>query len=365
MGNEVQLTSTEIQSELEKIQAKIDELKDMEKKITEKSEELINTIITDENCLYVFTMKGIGDFLISGGLSYAVRQRKNKDYTVFIVQERMKNSGVYFPTVDKMISMPLAILGALVKYFHDTRKYEGDNYIYGDIRKGADDFIWDKDLNMINRLKKNAFKVPLDAPFISPVVMKISDEKIQALHEKYIIDQERTVILCPYAKTFENMSTDFWETLVQRLKAKNYVVYTNIAKYQETVDKTPFIIEKPIKGTEIFSANFDELNYLAGKIKCFVGLRSGIFDFLAMTDARIINVIPFPHWYWDISVMYPECHNCSFYSVANYKKGLDKAVENFGVTIKNKFAHKYITDEKIFYNDKDILNALLNEIEKL
>ena len=49
--------------------------------------------------LYLFAPYSIGDFLIAGGLSYAVQAKKNKSATVLIAQDRMKNLDVSYENV--------------------------------------------------------------------------------------------------------------------------------------------------------------------------------------------------------------------------------------------------------------------------
>ena len=120
-----------------------------------------------------------------------------------------------------------------------TENYEGYNYLYANIRKHNDEYIWDEDLNMLDRLKKDALKIPLDTPFNYPIIDEISADNATALQEKYILDKERTIILLPHAITFQNLTLEFWEEVAQRLKEKNYIVYTNVAGD-----------EKPVKGTE-------------------------------------------------------------------------------------------------------------------
>ena len=77
-------------------------------------QKFIKEITPDKDRLYMFIPCSIGDFLIAGGLSYAVQMRKNKRETVLIVQERMKNLAVTFENVVDTIYLPLDLVKAVV-----------------------------------------------------------------------------------------------------------------------------------------------------------------------------------------------------------------------------------------------------------
>ena len=331
------------------------EIQHMLKELNGRIENFFAAMELDKDRLYVLSTRGIGDFIIAGGLSYAVQQKKNKKSTVLVIQDSKWNAGILFPNVDGIISCPHNVIVALNRYFNETENYEGENYLYANIRKKDNQYLWTEDLNMLERFKKDVFKLPIDAPFIYPIVNEISEEQIAALNEKYILNKERTIILLPHAKTFRStFNKNFWEKVAQRLKEKNYIVYTNVAGD-----------EKPVEGTEPLNITFTELYYITDKVKCFIGLNSGVFVFLAMTDAILLNVNPFPHWYWDIAFMFPECSRRTFYDTTEYTANLKKLLKKFDVSAELQYTHKKIATDDIFYSWDDILEAILSDVEKI
>ena len=402
----------ELEEKLEKIFSRIEsEYKDSisepegdkdenEKKRDEEWEKFFKLLEEDKERLYVISTRGIGDFILAGGLSYAVQERKNKKSTVLVIQKHKMDTGIFFPNISGVLCCSPKAIYALEAYFSRTKKYEGDNYIYANINKkfkkssspydddskskssksnsseaksdvnsDSDSDVdvetysepnwildWDESLNMLERFKINALKLSPDAPFIYPIIEEISEEEIAALYEKYNIDKERTIILLPHCYTFRKaLNKEFWEKMANLLKEKNYIVYTNVTGE-----------EKPIEGTEPFSASFPELYHLTDKVKCFIGINSGIFIFLAMTDAKTFNITPFPQWLWDISMMFPECDNRTFYDTTSYTKNLEKIFGELDVSIKNiKVSQKNIAQENIFYSYDDILEEILREVEKI
>ena len=330
------------------------EVEGMIQKFNEEVQRFFSAIEDDKENLYIFSTKGIGDFIIAGGLSYAVQNRKGKKSTILVIQDTKWDTGILFPNVTGIISCPKDFVLMLNKHFKTTENYESDNYIYAGIRKHNDEYIWDEDLNMLERYKKDSLNIPLDTPFNYPIIDEISADNAAALHEKYILDKERTIILLPHAKTFENLTPEFWEEVAQRLKEKNYIVYTNVAGN-----------EKPVKGTEPLKVSFVELYYLTDKVKLFIGTNSGVFIFLAMTDAKTINVTPFPHWYWDISFMFPECNNRTLYDTTKYDSDMKSILGEYDVAAKVKYSHEKIPQENIFNSHAEIIDEILKEVEKI
>ena len=328
-----------------------EKLEELEK----RTKNFFDVISEDSDCLYVFSTRGIGDFIMAGGLSYAVQERKGKKSTILVIQDKKWDTGILFPNVTAVMHFPLSMIGTLDKYFNKNGSYEGDNYIYANIRKKDDIYIWSDELNMLERFKKDVFKIPLDTPLIYPIIDEISEEVAISIQENYILDVERTIILLPHANTFrKTLDKEFWFKLAQRLKEKNYIVYTNVAGD-----------EKPIEDTEPLKISFAELYYITDKVKCFIGLRSGVFDFLAMTNAKILNVMPFPHWYWDISFMFPDCNNRTFYDTTRYTSKIKAGLKIYDVSANIKYTHKKIPQEDIFYSQDKIIDELLKEVEKI
>ena len=320
----------------------------------EEIKNFIESITPDKNLLYMFIPCSIGDFLIAGGLSYAVQRRKNKIATVLIAQERMKNLAVTFPNVVDTIYLPMDLLKAVDTLIQGTQNYEQDNFIYGNIHTVDGKIIWDESLNLVDRYKKNSLNIPLDTPLIPPLTFPISTKSISKIKSRYVLDRKRTVIIFPHAKTFEELDENFWKELTRRLNEKNFIVYTNINAAETIID-----------GTKPLELNFSELNYIVDRVKCFIGLRSGALDFLAMTPAQIFSVHKFPQWENDLSVMYEGCNNKTFYDAVKYKSTLENYLASKCLSTEIKIAQKHIRNEDVYFSYEDILNGILTAVEEL
>ena len=320
----------------------------------EEIKNFIKEITPSKKFLYMFIPCSIGDFLIAGGLSYAVQRRKNKVATVLIAQERMKNLAVKFENVVDTIYLPLDLVKAVDTLIQGTQAYEWDNFIYGNIHTVDGKIIWDETLNLVDRYKKNALNIPIDTPLMMPLTYPVSAKNISDIKARYVLDRKRTIIIFSHAKTFSELDERFWEELVQRLNEKNYIVYTNINAAETIID-----------GTKPLELNFSELNYIVDRVKCFIGLRSGALDFLAMTPAQIFTIHKFPQWENDLSVIYEGCNNKTFYDAVKYKSTLENYLAGKGLSTEIKIAHKHISNEDVYFSYEDILSGILTAAEEL
>ena len=318
----------------------------------EEIKQFFYEITENPDWLYLFVPCSIGDFLIASGLSYAVQTKKNKSATVLIAQERMKNLAVTYENVAGEIFLPMDLLKATDTLIRGTETYERDNFIYGNFHMD-DKRAYDQTLTAVDKYKKFVFDLPQDTPLAYPIIKSLDYENISNLRGKYILNK-RTIILLPRAKTLKNLDENFWVTMAQRLQEKNYIVYTNVAGD-----------EKPVEGTLPITTNFAELYYIADKVKCFIGLRSGVFDFLAMTDAKIFNIQKFPNWDWDVKFNYPNCNAQTFYDAVQYRKPLEDYLLAQGLPPQIELNHEHIAMKDIYFSYEDILNAVINAVEKI
>ena len=305
--------------------------------------------------LYVIVPHSIGDVIFNAAFSVYVQKRKNKLGTILIVNERMKGLDLDYPHIAGIIYLSTYQLEVLRIYILSTKLFETENTFYGHFdvdEKGLPKT--DINLNMVENYRQIVYSLPPDAPFqLPPSPKKISEQNISELKQKYFIDKERTVIIFPQANSDVNLPPKFWEVLTERLKAKNYKVYTNIAATWEQL----------IAGTEPLTANFRELYWLSKQIRCVIGLRSGIFDFLAATsDVQIFSVAYFPHdsSYWH--ELSPKCNVKIFQSITKFIAPLAEQCRKYGVNVNIRLTHKKVKPEEIYLSSLKKFSAKKNRL---
>ena len=264
----------------------------------------------------------------------------------------MKNLHVTYKNFAQILYVPEETMNAVQNYFYLTADYEAENYIYGHFARAASGgYIWDENLHLIDRYKKNIFSVPLDTQYVTPIVEKISPAEEAELARRYTIDKNKTVIISPYVHSTKQIPMAFWENLALQLKIRGCIVYTNVDGFSEN----------PVAGTEPITTSFPQLYFISDKIKCFLGSRNGVFDFLAMTPAKLLNINPFPDWLWDVSLLYPQINNRTFYNAAEYIKPVAEYFSNSGVVANISLSHAKINPDNVFFDYDALLREILKE----
>lgn len=145
--------------------------------------------------------------------------------------------------------------------------------------------------------------------------------------------------------------------LVMVLTEKGYICYTSVNPAAAQ--------EQPIPGTQPMTINFRKLHYLSDKVKCFPGSRVGIFDFLALTEAKTVDISSFPSWLFDTNLMYPQSNSTTVYNAIEYLLPMKDYFKKENVHADLKFSHEHIPSEDICYSYEEIFNRVLNDVEKI
>lgn len=323
-------------------------------------------MMKDKDILYVLCPCSIGDFLINGGLCHALLKKKRKKACVLIEHSRYENSGsINFVGVMEIMYLPNYVSALVQQYAHATREYETDNYVFGHFKKTDQGenwnggLVWNEKLSIVDRYKENVFGLPLDTELIPPIIPPPNDLQRQRLHELYALDKERTIILAPYANTWAGFQESFWINLVQSLKQKNkdYIFYTNVASPQEKV----------IPGTTPIVTTFPELVYLAEKVNCFIGIRSGIFDLLAFTNAKLlyINRNIKDWWFFDLKLNFNHTNSRAFYLLsAEEQAGLRFFLQqNNATSLDNVISHGRVSGRDMALNADSLIEKILSSVD--
>ena len=289
---------------------------------------ILDSIIKSEkNTYFVICPYHIGDFLISGGLAHAIKKPKGKSNLKIIALQYLQKINVQFQGVDGFIFISQPQMNEIINYVHISENYVTQNYIYGHFKKykKTGRFIADEELNFVQQYNHDVYGLPVNTEIKKPVFKRISGTEIEKLHTNCIIDKEKTIIISPYAYSAPNfLGMNFWTVLVSILKSKGFVVYTNIGNDRE----------QPVPETLPLKTSFSELFYVGEKIRCFIGLRSGILDFLAFSQAKVFSINGVSNWDNDLKLIFPESNSHTFYCA----KPLLDVLRNYlnAVSVQNK-----------------------------
>ncbi len=304
-------------------------------------------MMVDPNKLYIVCPYGIGDLIIIGGFAHALRKKYGKDAVEMIVQERIKSLDIGFDDVDEIKYMPREELYAFRDYCKRTNRYIGGNYIYGHYalnERGR--LIATGRLSFLDQYKNDICYLPIDTPYHAPSVKDISDETKAKLRTDYVIDKERTVILAPHANTYRPMSSDFWRRLIENLHRNGAVVYTNVGKNVKGEH------EASLEGTLPLHVTLNEIYWLADKIKCVIGLRSGLFDLLVFSKATLF-CMAYNKLQTDLKEMFPNTN--SRCRTMYLMESVDPEI----------LRQRHVRAEDVFPTDEILLEELIKSVEAL
>lgn len=105
------------------------------------------------------------------------------------------------------------------------------------------------------------------------------------ISDKICIDKP-SIIIAPYAKSKTvQLSLDFWDEIVNYFISRGFRIFTNCSSVNEEI----------IRGTERLCVSVGDLFYLSEKCSAFIAYRSGICDWIALSDTNMY-VINDPMW---------------------------------------------------------------------
>ncbi|MBQ9479258.1 MAG: hypothetical protein IJU71_06865, partial [Selenomonadaceae bacterium] len=253
----------------------------------------------DPDKLYIVCTYRLGDMLFVGGLSHAMSERFDKSSVVLIVKDRLRSLELSFDGVSEIKYAANDDLQAFQDRCRETNIYLGHNWIYGHYAYNEDgEHMYSGRLNFLDRYRSDILGLPLDTPYRPPHIRDISDEAKAKLQTDYILDKNRTVIIAPVTNTYRDLRKDFWHRIVERLQQSDAIVYTNIGRNNRGE------LEPPLEGTAPLNVSLNEMFWLADKVKCIIGFRSGLFDLLAFSKAKLL-CIAYGSYHNDINLMFP------------------------------------------------------------
>ena len=317
----------------------------------------INSDLNNET-YFIICPFHIGDFLIAGSLAHALTKPPNKKFTKIIALKYLSNMKVHFEGVDDIIYIPQSYMNQIIMYVYATKIYRNENYFYAHYKKTADgkDYEVDISLNFIQRYKHDIFEIPLETEFKKPKFDLPSREQISALHEKYSLNKN-SIVLTPYSYSGHHLNINFWLEIINNLQLRGFKIYTNVAGSKE----------QPLPNTLPMRTTFSELYYLSDKVNCFVGMRSGLMDFLGLTAAKIICVTQLYGWFDDVKILFPESNCTSFYYAEPRLNQVKEYLFNFktqnGIDLKMdlSISLKY-SDGIICFNQIELLQNILDVV---
>ncbi len=112
------------------------------------------------------------------------------------------------------------------------------------------------------------------------------------------LDLPKNSILLSFSNSAFGVKIEEWEAIASILSRRGFCVFTNCRS----------IDEKPINGTQQLVLSMEEMYNLANKFYCFIGMRSGFYDFVIDKARKIICINPdYIQTWWDLEQWKSNC----------------------------------------------------------
>ncbi len=335
----------------------------------EEAKKRLDALLENPKLLYVICPYNIGDFLINGGLCYALQIKKSKISCALVVCEKFKDAGIDFVGALHILYISQHEMDMIRAYILSTRIYETEQYIYGHFHYVGDRVLGTPELvlgdqeqeapmiSFIDRYRKDVFELPLETEVLPPLVSELSSEQRERLHARFQMDA-RTILLAPFANSsLQLFPEEVWIVLAERLQKLGYTVYTNVAGGKETA----------VQGTTPVRLSFPELYYAAGKVKCIIGRRSGIFDFLAFSEGTLLCVLYPEHVRYDLRRNFPGKKSYAFYHAGHYREMLLQYAQEHHIDDISRMSipFPYVDVSEVYYEDGRLIDAVVKTVESL
>lgn len=150
-------------------------------------------------------------------------------------------------------------------------------------------FIPHQDRPYVINLSKALYikRIPLEQIYccgifgLSPSTRPYSPAFLQPYGRLEDIEQGKSVILSPYAKSVTALKGEIWKQIVEDYLDQGYVCYTNVAGDEE-----------PLPGTYAISPPIAEMQSAVEQAGLFIGIRSGLCDVIRGASCRKIALYP-------------------------------------------------------------------------
>lgn len=233
----------------------------------------------------VIAPKHIGDTVWLCSLIGAYKKQHHHDRIMLVISELQKDIADGFPEIDYTLSLSAGnmksldfFIGIQQLWYQNHIRYAFMEYTIVLANGHYINNLMDKyDSLLYNNL--DYLKLSSDT---RPARMRLPETVFSPeLAEMF----PNAVLLMPGAITriTESVSSAFWKKVSDELVAAGFTVYSNYNHLSHE-----FIVE----GTEPLESSLRELMILSYYFKGFIGLRSGICDLLAQTDAKLISLHP-------------------------------------------------------------------------
>ena len=158
-------------------------------------------------------------------------------------------------------------------------------------------------------------------------------------------------------------SLAFRQRLIAQLQQRGYVVYTDIGK--DTIER----INGSLPDTAPLIVKLGDIFYLAEKVRCIVGVRSGLLYLLSFSSGNLICFSPSQWTHNDLKIIHPDTPGSVRTLYFNWElfPKINELIHEQGIesmTI-GSIKHKSLPVEQLFFDENKLLEATLKSLASM
>ena len=96
-------------------------------------------------------------------------------------------------------------------------------------------------------------------------------------------------------------------------------------------------------------------------INCFIGMRTGIYDLVISSNARLFNISQPNFWDCDLKLIYPESNSKTFYSIIPVFNDIRAMMDQYNMDSLNisNLHFKHVNNEDVFPSEEMLIDAII------
>lgn len=242
----------------------------------QRGQQLYNMFLEYKAVKFIICPCSLGDTVNVLSFLSTYKKVHGIDKVVVVAKEHQQELVKMFKEVADVFTLENDDIVALRVYIVENDLYDYENVLYGYFISNKEAPLIEqttKFINFVDEYKANVLKIPLDSsidePCLPPIELDIQN-KVKG-----------SVIIMPSGLTLKQTDNTLWRMIIDHYKNNGVIVYTNVGNPGDII----------LDDTIELCMTIPELLSSAHLFKRIIGIRSGIFDVLALRSDISVDVI--------------------------------------------------------------------------
>lgn len=245
--------------------------------ILKLGESIYSQFLKHRDIQFIVCPASLGDTVNIGAFISTYKKIHGISRVILVLKSHQVPLGGFFPAVDEVFEVTDLELNCLRIYISINKLEKSNNVLYGYFKMKPGDLwgiIQPKYMCFVDEYKSQILDIPLNSTIDRPDMKKFESDKSDMFKD--------AVLLLPWCSGLWECSDVFWNRIISFYKDLGVKdIYTNVGNPRD----------RTLEGTKMLQLSFPELFAYSNQFKKIIGIRSGIFDVLALRNDVELNVI--------------------------------------------------------------------------